>query len=74
VVYYTLGGTGRNGEDYEKLQSPAIIPSGASEVRLPVIPNFNMGETRSKGVELTLAPGGYMIGVNNKASIVTKAQ
>jgi hypothetical protein len=74
VVYYTLVGTGRNGEDYDKLQSPAIIPSGETEVRLSVVPNFNMGETRSKGVELTIQPGAYLIGVNGKASIVTKAQ
>jgi hypothetical protein len=74
AVYYALSGTGINGTDYDPLTIPAIIPSGAAEVRLSVVPNFNMGETRPKGVELTLAPGGYLIGVNNKASIVTKAQ
>jgi hypothetical protein len=74
AVYYTLSGTGINGTDYDPLTIPAIIPSGAAEVRLSVVPNFNMGETRPKGVELTLAPGGYLIGVNSKASIVTKAQ
>jgi hypothetical protein len=74
AVYYTLSGTGINGTDYDPLESPAVITAGLTEVRLPVVPNFNMGETRSKGVELTLAPGGYYIGVNGKASIVTKAQ
>jgi hypothetical protein len=73
-VYFTLGGTGVNGTDYDRIESPAVIPAGAVEVRLPVVPNFSTDERQSKGVELTLAPGGYAIGVNNKASIVTKAQ
>jgi hypothetical protein len=73
-VYFTLGGTGANGADYDRLESPVVIPTGSTEVRLPVVPVFNMDETRSKGVELTIAPGGYLIGVNGKASMVTKAQ
>ena len=74
AVYYTMGGTGVNGVDYDKLDIPAIIPAGATEVRLPVVPNFNMGEIRPKGVELSLAPGAYRIGVNGKASMVTRAR
>ena len=60
--------------DYDPLDIPAIIPAGAAKVRLPVVPNFNMGEGRSKGVALTLAPGGYRIGANSKASMVTRVQ
>jgi hypothetical protein len=73
-VYFTIGGTGVNGEDYDLLESPAIMPAGAAEVRLPVVPNFNEDDKRSKGVELTIVPGGYQIGLNRKASMVTKAQ
>jgi hypothetical protein len=73
-VYFTLGGTGANGVDYDRLESPVVIPAGATEARLPVMPIFSYGSSQSKGVELTLAPGGYQLGLNSKASMVTKAQ
>ncbi len=73
-VYFTLGGNGVNGADYEPLESPAVIPKGAAEVRLPVVPKFNFGDQQPKSVELTLAPGGYVIGVKKNARILTRAE
>jgi hypothetical protein len=74
AVYFTLGGTGINDKDYERLDSPAVIPAGASEVKLPVVPVFNLGVKQPKSVELSLAPGGYVVGPKNKASILTRAE
>jgi hypothetical protein len=74
AVHYTLGGTGVNGGDYDQLESPAVIPPGASEVRLPVVPSFSFGDTRPKMVTLSIAPGTYGVGVQNSATIVTSAQ
>ena len=73
AVNYTLGGTGRNGRDYDWLDSPAIIPAGASEVRLPVFPSFIFGDQRPKMVTLTIAPGAYVIGTQSNATILTRA-
>ncbi|MFZ4396823.1 MAG: glycine-rich domain-containing protein [Kiritimatiellia bacterium] len=73
-VNFTLGGTGINGTDYEQLDCPAIIPAGKSELRLRVNPKFNFGDQRPKSVELTLAPGGYVVGTKRNATILTRAE
>ncbi len=73
-VYFTLGGTGVNGTDYEPLESPVVIPAGAASVKLTVTPRFNTGDQQPKSVELTLAPGGYTLGVNRSARILTRAE
>ena len=72
AVNFTLGGTGESGRDYDPIVSPAVIPPGASEVRLPVVPSFSFGDTRPKMVTLSIAPGGYVIGVQNNATILTR--
>jgi hypothetical protein len=74
AVNYTLAGTAINGRDYDRLDSPAIIPAGASEARLPVVPGFNFGDTRAKVVSLTIAPGAYAAGMQSNATIGTRAE
>ncbi|MFZ4396778.1 MAG: glycine-rich domain-containing protein [Kiritimatiellia bacterium] len=71
-VFFILGGTGVNGTDYEQLDSPAVIPAGKTELRLSVSPKFNFGDQRPKSVELTLAPGGYVVGTKRSARILTR--
>ncbi|MFZ4396824.1 MAG: right-handed parallel beta-helix repeat-containing protein [Kiritimatiellia bacterium] len=71
-VFFTLGGTGVNGTDYEQLDSPAIIPAGKTELRLRVTPKFNFGDQQAKSVELTLVPGGYVVGTKRSARILTR--
>jgi hypothetical protein len=73
-VCFTLGGTGVSGVDYDRLDSPAVIPPGATEVQLPVVPCFNLGEKQPKTVELSIAPGGYLIGADSKVTILTRAE
>jgi hypothetical protein len=72
AVNFTPGGTGNSGRDYDPLESPAVIPAGASEVRLPVVPSFSFGDTRPKFVTLSIAPGGYVIGAQSNATILTR--
>jgi hypothetical protein len=74
AVNYTLAGTAINGRDYDRLDSPAIIPAGAAEVRLPIVPSFNLGDTRAKVVTLTVAPGAYGVGTQSNATIGTRAE
>jgi hypothetical protein len=74
AVHFTLGGSGVNGTDYDKLDSPAIIPEGKSEVQLPVNPVFSLGAGQPKSVELSLAPGGYLVGAKKSARILTRPQ
>ncbi|MFZ4396240.1 MAG: choice-of-anchor Q domain-containing protein [Kiritimatiellia bacterium] len=73
-VYFTLSGTGINGRDYDRIDSPVVIPSGAREVRLIVTPRFNLGDQENKVVELTLATGGYTLGIQKSARILTRAE
>jgi hypothetical protein len=73
-VYFKLGGTGINGTDYERLDSPVVIPAGKSEVQLPVNPVFSLGVKQPKSVELTIDPGGYLIGAKKSAQILTRPQ
>ncbi len=73
-VYFTLSGTGINGRDYDRIDSPVVIPSGAKEIRLIVTPRFNLGDQENKVVELTLATGGYTLGVQKSARILMRAE
>ena len=73
AVNFALGGTGSSGRDYDPLESPVVIPAGASEVRLPVVPNFRFGDRLPKSVTLTIAPGRYAIGMQSNATILTRA-
>jgi len=68
------GGTGINDRDYDRLASPVLIPAGAAEVQLPVIPSFNLGAKQPKTVELSIAPGAYVMGISSTASILTRAE
>jgi hypothetical protein len=74
AVHFTLGGTGVNDKDFDRLESPAVIPAGASGVQLPVVPVFNLGDRQPKTVELSIAPGGYLIGADRMAAILTRAK
>ncbi|MFZ4397425.1 MAG: glycine-rich domain-containing protein [Kiritimatiellia bacterium] len=73
-VNFTLAGIGVNGTDYEQLDSPVVIPASKTEVRLRVTPKFNFGDQRPKSVELSLVPGGYVVGAKRNATILTRAE
>ncbi|MBM4142454.1 MAG: hypothetical protein FJ225_02500 [Lentisphaerae bacterium] len=73
AVNFTLGGTGGNDRDYDLIESPVVIPAGASEARLTVVPSFRFGDQVPKSVTLSIAPGNYVIGVQSNASILTRA-
>jgi len=72
-VRFTIDG-GINGRDYDWIDNWATIPAGASKVSVRLIPGFPFGDTYPKSVTMTLVPGGYRVGTNGKATIVTRVQ
>src|SRR5262249_3992649 len=63
TVYYLLGGTARNGADYQMLPGYVTIPAGATDTNITVTPIAAAdptGET-DKTVALRLRPAGSMI-------------
>ncbi|MBM4143735.1 MAG: hypothetical protein FJ225_09135 [Lentisphaerae bacterium] len=74
VVAFTLSES-VNAVDFDQIDSPAVIPDGATEVRLPVIPIFRFGDDRPRFVTLTVDPEGpYCVGRNGSARILLRAR
>jgi hypothetical protein len=72
AVNYVLGGVAVNGMDYDEIENPAVIPAGATELQLPIVPCYTQGAKQPKVVEFSLAPGGYLIGPANKATMIMR--
>ena len=70
IVNYTISGTAINGVDYETLSSNVVILAGATNATITVMPMGDLDITEgNETVILTLAPGGYGIGVANSATV-----
>lgn len=55
-VNYSLGGTAKNGVDYETLSGMALFPTGATSVGIAVNPIFDTFVEGNESVTLTLRP------------------
>jgi hypothetical protein len=78
IVYYRIGGTASNGEDYAKIESPIIIPAGALSADLTIDP---IDDSLTEGTETVIIslepiacpaifpspPGCYQIGASRSA-------
>jgi hypothetical protein len=55
-VFFSLGGSAREGADYENIGTSVLIPAGAWAVRVPVIPIDDAEPESLESVDLTLMP------------------
>ena len=55
-VYYEIGGTAENGEDYKKLPEMVTIPAGVLDARIVVVPIPDKKLEGKESVTLTLVP------------------
>ncbi|HVY69315.1 MAG TPA: Ig-like domain-containing protein [Verrucomicrobiae bacterium] len=80
TVLYDVSGTAANGIDYQKLSGSVVIPSGKTEVRVPVIPVSDKAIEGVETVVLTLQtpicpaifpppPECYVVGKSNEATV-----
>lgn len=71
TVYYSIGGTAINGDDYDSLPGSVVIPAGAASANVDINAlTTNAGTSINKDVTLQLAAGaGYSIGTNNTATV-----
>src|SRR5205823_14543301 len=56
AVYYAIGGTASNGEDYQKLSGNVTIPEGAWSADIVVTPIDDLIAEGTETVELTILP------------------
>src|SRR3989440_211867 len=71
TVNYTLGGTARNGTDYEQLGTSATIAAGASSVTITVTPKDDSQVEGNETVVLTIGAGAaYNVGSPSSATVV----
>ena len=71
TVYYTIGGTARNGKDYKKLRGQAIIKSGKSSANVVIQAIDDTIAEPDETVIFTLSPNAnYTIGSPNNGTIV----
>ncbi len=70
TVSYTLSGTAANGTDYAALSGSVTIPAGATSADITVTPVADsVWSEGSETVTATLAPGSYLIGGGNSATV-----
>jgi hypothetical protein len=70
TVFYTFGGTAKNGRDYKKLKGQAIIKSGASSAKITIQPIDDTTPEPDETVILTLLPNAaYAIGSPNAGTV-----
>lgn len=70
TVFYTVGGTAKNGRDYKKLKGQAIIKSGARTANVTVQPIDDTIAEPDETVILTLLPNAaYAIGSPNTGTV-----
>ncbi len=69
VVHYTLGGTAVNGNDYSALSGHVTIPMGVATATVAVASVFDNENESSETVVLTLAPGDYIRGAVDHATV-----
>jgi len=73
TVHYSLGGSARNGSDYQTLSGLAAIPAGASTASVVVQPDGLL--TLLKTVNLTLSSdSSYQVGSPNSATVTIIVQ
>jgi len=69
-VQYSIAGLAANGIDYQFLHGSALIPAGESSVDVLVIPIDDLiGSESNETVDVTLAPGPYIVGSPGAGSV-----
>jgi hypothetical protein len=71
-VRFSLTGTAKNGVEYDKISRPLVIPKGAGEVKIKVVPIGEQAKTGLHTVILKLlasSDGAYTLGTDKKATI-----
>jgi PKD repeat protein len=70
AVKYSIGGTAKNGADYQKLSGTATIPRGSSSVSILITALDDNQTEPNQTVTLELKPTGtYQIGTPNKGTV-----
>ena len=70
TVFYSVGGTAKNGRDYKKLRGQAIIKSGASSVNIVIQAIDDTIPEPDETVILTLSPdANYTVGSPNSGTV-----
>jgi hypothetical protein len=75
LVQYAVGGTARNGFDYEALPGAIEIPAGKKSAKLVVRPFRDGAFEETETIELEVLPGdGYAPGLLSKAAIELESE
>lgn len=74
TVFYTVGGTARNGADYVRLTGQVLIPNGSASAPIPVTPIDDTLVEPDETVVVTLSPRNtYSIDANQRSASVVIA-
>ena len=70
TVNLTIGGSTTNGVDYQAVNSPIVIPAGAADVLIPIIPIDDAIDEGAQDVDIAIAAGaGYAVGIPGVATV-----
>ena len=70
TVNLTIGGSTTNGVDYQTVNSPIVIPAGAADALIPIIPIDDAIDEGAQDVDIAIAAGaGYVVGVPGVATV-----
>jgi hypothetical protein len=73
TVNYTLAGTGQAGTDYQNPGASVVIPAGASDALITIVPIDNTVSNENRTVTLTLASGtGYTLGTTINGTVTIR--
>jgi hypothetical protein len=72
VHYRQTGGTAVTGKNFAALSGSVIIPPGAAKAAIAVTPVADWPTAHDTTLEITLSPGGYIVGSQSVASMTIR--